>query len=246
MLPAAEISMELPEQTSSDCRLVIMAKAPRPGTVKTRLAGSLPVAAVADLYRCLLDDTLTLAHSLPAVKVAIMCPAADRDELMQLGGGTLDVVAQQGDGLAAGLTSVFAHFAASGGQRVIAFNSDSPHLPATVLAAAFEGLRERDVIVGPTFDGGYYLVGARASYVGLFGGDGMGTNSAFDALMDRAHKLQLSVGLTEPFYDVDIESDLTRLADELRLAPLRAPRTAAWLDEWQQVIPQLRATAGEI
>src|SRR5713226_19295 len=120
--------------------LVVMAKAPRPGMVKTRLAQSLPVEAVTELYRCLLDDTITLAHSLGAVEVAIMCPASDVEELTRSAGGAVGVVAQKGEGLAAGLTSVFAHFAAPRGQRVVAFNSDSPHLPASVLASAFEAL----------------------------------------------------------------------------------------------------------
>ena len=62
-----------------------MAKAPRPGAVKTRLTQSLSVEAVTELYRCLLDDTLALAHSLGGVKVAIMCPASDVEEMAQLG-----------------------------------------------------------------------------------------------------------------------------------------------------------------
>ena len=86
---------------NSDCTLVIMAKAPRAGMVKTRLAQSLPVEAVTELYRCLLDDTMALAHSLRSVKVAIMCPASDVEELAQLAGGETGVVAQQGEGLAA-------------------------------------------------------------------------------------------------------------------------------------------------
>ena len=71
-----------------NCTLVIMAKAPRPGAVKTRSAQSLCVEAVTELYRCLLDDTLALAHSLGGVKVAIMCPASDVEELKELGGAT--------------------------------------------------------------------------------------------------------------------------------------------------------------
>ena len=51
---------------------------------------------------------------------------------------------------------------------------------------------------------------------------------------------------TDPFYDIDVESDLTRLAAELRLAPARAPRTAAWLKQWQQVIALLRTAAGDL
>jgi glycosyltransferase A (GT-A) superfamily protein (DUF2064 family) len=149
-------------------------------------------------------------------------------------------VAQKGEGLAAGLTSVFAHFTARGKQRVVAFNSDSPHLPASILWSAFETLAEHEVVVGPTNDGGYYLVGAKDAHATLFDGDGMGTKSALEALLARARGLQLSVGLTDLFYDIDVEGDLTRLAAELRLAPARAPRTAVWLKEWGQAVAEMR------
>lgn len=224
--------------------LVVMAKAPRPGAVKTRLAQILPIEAVTELYRCLLDDTMALASSLGNVEVAIMCPASHVEELTGLAHGMIDVVAQNGEGLAAGLTSVFAHFAAGGRQRVVAFNSDSPHLPASVLESAFEKLATHDVVVGPTHDGGYYLVGGKASHPALFEGDKMGTKSAFDALLARARAMQLSVSLTDPFYDIDVEADLTRLSSELRLAPSRAPRTAVWLQEWKQTMAQLRTGKG--
>jgi uncharacterized protein len=135
-----ESSKENPAHSPDRGRtLVVMAKAPRPGLVKTRLAQSLPVEAVTELYRCLLDDTMMLARSLRTVDVAIMCPASDVEELTRLAHGAV-VVAQKGEGLAAGLTSVFAHFTAPGRQRVVAFNSDSPHLPASVLESAFEAL----------------------------------------------------------------------------------------------------------
>jgi rSAM/selenodomain-associated transferase 1 len=222
-----------------------MAKAPRPGMVKTRLTPGLSVEAVTEFYRCLLHDTMALAHSLSAVEVAIMCPAPDVEELARLASDDVDVVGQKGEGLAAGLTSVFAHFAA-GRQRVVAFNSDSPHLPASILASAFEALRAHDVVVGPTHDGGYYLVGAKAAHPALFDGDGMGTKSALDALLAHARGLKLSVGFTEPFYDIDVEGDLTRLAAELRLDPARAPRTAAWLKEWRPGTPHLRTGAGDL
>jgi rSAM/selenodomain-associated transferase 1 len=230
--------------------LVIMAKAPRPGAVKTRLASSLSDEAVTAFYRCLLDDTLALARSLSDVEVAIMCPDSDVSELAQLARNEASVVAQEGEGLAAGLTSVFAHFTPNDqskvhqredhereayGRRVIAFNADSPHLPRSVLEDAFEMLAAHDVVVGPTHDGGYYLVGAKASHPTLFAHDGMGTSSALERLLSHARALELSVGFAEPFYDVDVADDLTRLAEELRLAPARAPRTAAWLKEWERL-----------
>jgi uncharacterized protein len=214
--------------------LVVMAKAPRPGSVKTRLAKSLPVKAVTELYSCLLNDTIALGRSLGTVEVAIMCPSKDVEELHRSANGTINVVAQKGEGLAAGLTSVFSHFAGEKPRRVVAFNSDSPHLPAPILASAFEKLAGHDVVVGPTHDGGYYLVGAKAPHPALFDGDGMGTKSALDSLLCRARTLELSVGFTDSFYDIDVEDDLARMAAELRVAPARAPKTAAWLDGWMR------------
>jgi len=225
--------------------LVIMAKAPRPGAVKTRLSPSLPAAAVTEFYCCLLDDTIALARSLTDVEVAMMCPEIDVTELQRFAGNDTRVVAQRGEGLAAGLTSVFAHFAKDQ-RRTVAFNSDSPHLPSSVLEEAFEALTSRDLVVGPTHDGGYYLVGAKASHPTLFANDGMGTSSALERLLARARVLDLSVGFVEPFYDIDVTEDLTRLTAELRLAPTRAPRTAKWLQEWERTGAHLRTSTGEV
>jgi rSAM/selenodomain-associated transferase 1 len=223
-----------------------MAKAPKPGMVKTRLSESLPSAAVTLLYRCLLEDTLALAASLTGVEVAVMCPASHQDELVRLLGNTVQVVAQKGEGLAAGLTSVFRHFTTAGQQHVLAFNSDSPHLAPSVLDSAFEILATHDVVVGPTHDGGYYLVGAKAAHPGLFENDRMGTRSALDRLLTRSKFLELSTGFTEPFYDIDVASDLILLARELRLAPAKAPRTAMWFGEWQQAVAELRHSTGGV
>jgi rSAM/selenodomain-associated transferase 1 len=221
--------------SGSDRVLVIMAKAPRPGAVKTRLIPSLSPEVVTAFYCCLLDDTLALARSLGDVEVAIMCPNSDVNELAQLAGKEVSVLAQKGQGLAAGLTSVFAHFAEDHQRRTIAFNSDSPHLPRSVLEDAFATLAEHDVVVGPTDDGGYYLVGAKASHPALFVHEGMGTSSALERLLSSARALELSIGFSDPFYDIDLADDLTRLATELRLAPMRAPHTARWLKEWEFV-----------
>ena len=232
--------------SGSDCVLAIMAKAPRPGEVKTRLTPNLSPEAVTDFYSCLLHDTLALARSLGDVEVAIMCPDSDVYALAQLAGNGASVVAQKGEGLAAGLTSVFVHFAQGHQRRTIAFNSDSPHLPRSVLENAFDTLAAHDVVVGPTHDGGYYLVGAKASHPTLFAQDGMGTSTALERLLSHARALELSVGFADPFYDIDVADDLTRLAAELRLAPTRAPRTARWLREWELVAAQLRTGTGEL
>lgn len=207
--------------------LVVMAKAPRAGYVKTRLSAALPTEAVVALYRCLIEDTIALARSVRGVRVSVVCPHADATELA----AWLDVpvVPQEGDGLAAGLASAFHLHLTEGCVRVITFNGDSPHLPARVLEAAFDLLDGADLVVGPTEDGGYYLVGAKAVHAQLFDAQRIGTETALQALLSRARALNLEIALTEPWYDIDDASDLTRLAAELPTVAERAPRTAAWL-----------------
>jgi len=221
-----------------------MAKAPRLGSVKTRLAKSLPLPAVTELYQCFLNDTIALAQAIDHVDVAIMCPVPDVQELSRAVPHTVRVVPQSGEGLAAALASVFTHFADIGRHRIIAFNSDSPHLPVSILETAFDLLATCDLVVGPTHDGGYYLVGAKASHPGLFASNGMGTASALEALLKRASNLNLSVRVIDSFYDIDVAADLHRLAEELRRVPGKAPRTAAWLVEWRRAQAEHRSNIG--
>ena len=218
-----------------DCALVIMAKAPCAGRVKTRLEPAVPPDALVALYRCLIEDTVALARQTGVPRIAVVCPRGDRGEVSRW--LDIEVVEQEGDGLAAGLDSVFRLFVGDGCRRVIAFNGDTPHLPPDTLAGAFPLLARHDLVVGPTEDGGYYLVGARGAHGGLFAADGLGTGGALRALLARAAERGVGVALTEAWYDVDEGSDLARLGAELRRTPARAPRTAAWLAAWNGRTP---------
>jgi uncharacterized protein len=208
--------------------LVVMAKAARPGHVKTRLAGSLPADAIIDLYKCLIEDTVQLARSVTTDALAIVCPSSDAADLSSWL-PDIEIVAQQGEGLAAGLVSAFRVFINRGYRHVLALDGDSPQIPNSTLEQAFCILDSADVAVGPTTDGGYYLVGATALHTKLFDHHRLGTGGALDSLLATARTLNLKVALTETAYDVDEAGDLARLAKELVLAPSRAPRTAQWL-----------------
>jgi len=218
-----------------DCALVIMAKAPCAGRVKTRLEPAVPPDALVALYRCLIEDTVALARQAGVPRIAVVCPHGDRGEIAHW--LDIEVVEQEGHGLAAALDSVFRLFVGDGCRRVIAFNGDTPHLPPDTLAGAFALLTHHDVVVGPTEDGGYYLVGARGAHPGLFDAHGLGTGGALRSLLARAAERGLGVALTEAWYDVDEGSDLARLGAELRRTPARAPRTAAWLAAWNGRMP---------
>lgn len=211
-----------------DCVLAIMAKAPRPGYVKTRLLRHYPSDQVLAIYRCLVEDTVSVARQLPDAHLAVVCPAGDRGEL-QAWLPDVEILEQAGAGLADGLASTFTIFGQQGFARIIALNCDTPHVPAAALVEAFELLRAREIVIGPTLDGGYYLVGATTAHPTLFDGSPLGTGNARAALEGRIRDLGLSLGLTEACYDVDRREDLERLREELRAHPERAPRTATWL-----------------
>ena len=102
-------------------------------------------------------------------------------------------------------------------------------------------LATHDVVVGPTDDGGYYLIGAKAAYPSLFAGDGMGTTSALVRLLARTEQLGLSTIFSSAFYDIDLADDLLQLGQELQGAPERAPRTAQWFADWAETVTELRS-----
>jgi uncharacterized protein len=223
--------------------LAIMMKAPRAGAVKTRLQAAHAPEAIVTLYRALVEDTIDLARSVHLRTVA-MCPAGDEGALRQWLPNDIDVVPQRGAGLAAGLLSTFEQLCTNG-QRVIAFNADSPHLPSEVLESAFAALAENDVVVGPCDDGGYYLVGAKRPYPGLFDATTMGKNSACGALLAQAELRELRVALVAEHYDVDLPIDVERLRRDLAMHPRRATRTAAILEVWRRRALDLNPGAGD-
>ncbi len=225
--------MDVPLPSDSvDCALVVMAKAPRAGRVKPRLAPPLSPDAAATLANALLTDTIRLAVTLSGIRVTLVCAHGEAPLLRPIVPDGVQVVEQHGSGLAAALASTFDRFLRAGYQKVIAFNSDSPHIARETIADAFAALDTVDLVVGPTEDGGYYLVGAKAVFPNLFNGEQLGTSGALDALTRRAADLNLRVASCARMFDVDLPADLARLAEELRLAPERAPATAALLAEW--------------
>lgn len=214
--------------------VVVMAKAPREGFAKTRLTRAYPAYDVVQLAECMLQDTVTLVQKLARVHVAVVCPLQDVADIELRFPADVHVVGQRGNGLAAALVSAFERFVPDF-RRVVAVDSDSPHLPLASLQSALGLLETSDLVVGPTEDGGYYLVGASEVYPRLFELAPLGGCNAREALVGNARALGLSVAFTEPSYDVDVPADVRRLAAELRIEPARAPRTAALLASWQPI-----------
>lgn len=197
--------------------VVIMAKEPVPGRTKTRLHPLLGSEAAADLYRCFLMDTIELAVAAPGADVILAIdPPTSTDFFTDLAPG-IPVVPQRGAHLGDRLDSVIDSCLRSGYEHVVAVGSDSPSLPTSFIATAFDELdrTDVDVVLGPTEDGGYYLIGVDRRPGALVTDVTMSTPEVLSETVAVADRLGLTIQLVERWYDIDEPADLRRLKDEL-------------------------------
>jgi rSAM/selenodomain-associated transferase 1 len=193
--------------------VAIMAKAPRPGTVKTRLCPPLLPAEAAALYRCFLLDKIAAVGALADTQpVVAYTPDDARAEFDGLAPG-FSLVAQRGRDLGARLHSTLASLLAAGHAGAIAVDSDTPTLPGAFLQQAVHCLTRPgpDVVLGPTEDGGYYLIGVRRAHRELFDGVPWSTSDVLDVTLKRAAEAGLRAACLPSWFDVDTPDDLQRL-----------------------------------
>jgi rSAM/selenodomain-associated transferase 1 len=211
--------------------LVIAAKAPRAGAVKTRLAGAeFPPERAAELAAAFLRDTVATARH-PSVRADVLL-ALDGDEAdLPPDLRTLPILRQRGNDLGERLVGIFGDRFGEGRTAVCVVGSDAPHLPAAFLAEAFGRLRraDTDVVLGPADDGGYYLVGLKEPRPALFAQIPWSTAGVLEATRERARADGLRVALLPPWYDIDTLDDLARLRRDLARGTAVAPETDAAL-----------------
>jgi hypothetical protein len=195
-----------------------MAKQPAPNQTKTRLQGTLTAHQAADLYRCFLLDTFRLMQRVKGVQpVVAYTPDEAQAYFRALVPQGFALTAQVGHDLSERLDNVLGHWLEQGYEQALALDSDSPTLPPSYVADAFQTLDERDVdvVLGPCQDGGYYLVGIKARRPALFRGIQMSTDSVLQETVAAAVRERLRVHLLPTWYDVDTPADLERLKREL-------------------------------
>jgi hypothetical protein len=141
------------------------------------------------------------------------------------------LVAQRGDDLGARLSHAFEDLLADGAPGAIVIGSDVPTLPRAVLVAALERLAGADLVLGPSEDGGYYLIGLREPRAALFADMAWSTEGVFDETLRRAGALGLDVGLLPAWFDVDTAVDLERLQASLATSGPGARNTRRFFAE---------------
>jgi rSAM/selenodomain-associated transferase 1 len=214
--------------------LIVFAKRPEPGRVKTRLCPPFTPAQAALLYRAMLADVLDASAALAARRGLdawlAVAPAQACAELARECPPAFRVVAQRGPDLAARMEWAVAEAASGGAAPILLRGSDSPALDAASLDAALDALADHDLALCPDRDGGYGLVGLRRPAPGLFSHP-MSTRSVLEDTLRRAEQLGLSTRVLEPRFDIDRVDDLRWLAElRARSGGEQCPRTLAYLD----------------
>lgn len=221
--------------------VVLFVKKPEAGKVKTRLQSHCSAEEAARLYRAfLLDSAETLAASAASRKVVAYAPATAENSLRKLlsTAGDFEYVAQPMGDLGNRLQEVVQWAFARGTEKVVVLGSDSPSMPVEYINRALELLQQSDVVLGPSTDGGYYLLGQRRGEHRLFSSIEWGTGVVLEQTLARLDGQQLA--LLPPWYDIDTPREAAFLRAHLaamRRAGLTAGRHSLAVLETMQLPP---------
>jgi rSAM/selenodomain-associated transferase 1 len=211
-------------------RLGVFAKTPRLGEVKTRLCPPLSAEQALALHRALVEDTLDRLEqvSRPELEHWIYTsePLDNPADLTIPVEWTRQI--QQGHDLGAKLENAFRSAFQDGVERMVVVGTDSPTVPLDCLYEAFDELKRYDCVIGPSLDGGYYLIGCSHFIAEIFQEVSWGEVTVLRETTDTLQRMQKSFNYLIDWYDIDTDEDLMRLREEItfytRVDPSRVPK----------------------
>lgn len=213
--------------------IIIMAKVPLAGTVKTRLQKSLSDAQCAEFAECLLDDAVHRAETFESKLIIAYSPPERGAYFQRFSDKNIILIPQKGDDLGARMFHAFEFAFQQNSDAVVMIGTDSPTFPFDYIEQAFEHLElETDAVLGKTADGGFYLIGLRKPDARIFESVAWSSPKTFEQVFRNMHRLEWHLREVPSWYDVDTPEDLEKLKTELRHnqnAQRRAPKTFAWI-----------------
>ena len=222
------------------CALAMMTKAPQAGRVKTRLVPPLSPDEAAELNKCFLRDTAPAISNATSDKnacaIAVYTPVGSEQAYADILPADFSLLPQRGEKFGERLCLAAEDLFKCGFESVCLIDSDSPTVPAENFAKAIDLLNTSAdrVVLGPSDDGGYYLIGLKKPHRQLFEAIDWSTERVFDQSMQRARAIGLEVKLLPTGYDVDDVLSLRRLCNELMRDNVRrdiAPHTRKFVQE---------------
>ena len=202
----------------TDSAIIVFVKYPEPGKVKTRLAAKIGNALAADIYSYFVQETFFVMKQVKTAEKFVAFSPQEREkdffQFFKSEGTWFPQLKSQslGDRIHHAMNYVLQQ----GYRRVVAIGTDSPSLPAEYVAQALEELKKHDTVVGPSEDGGYYLIGARKAPKELFQQIDWSTDKVFEQTIARTKEYDLSVQILPAWYDVDDIETLVKLSHQVK------------------------------
>ena len=232
----------IPMKTKADTCLIVFAKNPKPNQVKTRLIPALTPEQAASLFRAFLIDWCETLKQLSNVDfILAYTPPEALSNMQELIGGDFTYVPQKGADLGERLINATQWAAENGYKKAILVGSDSPTLPLSYVSQGVDSLNACDVVLGPSMDGGYYLIGFSTDRLNtivpyIFENIAWSTEHVLLQTVERIDSISAKLTLLPPWYDVDTSDDLLFLHAHLRALrsaneKIQAKRTESYLLE---------------
>lgn len=217
--------------------LVVVAKPAIAGEVKTRLCPPLTSLQARALYECLLKDVVAKMGKYSDADLWVAFAPNGEEYFRRHFAGTVRLIAQRGRDLGERLHHVFVDLFHRGYREIVITDSDSPTVPLSSIELAYGKLADEQcqLVLGPSMDGGYYLIGLKSPVQELFQRISWSTEAVLSQTLQRASEAELRTALLPRAYDIDVERDLHRLRSDLGkhhgLQEL-VPRTAVFLQSF--------------
>jgi hypothetical protein len=187
--------------------LVVMARAPRLGTVKTRLAAEVGDERALAIHRAMTERVVRAVGSAPCAVTVSYTPSDAGTEMGEWLGDRFQFVPQSGSGLGERMLAAIEGRLAGGAERVVVIGTDCPTLDAGTVREALAALETHDVVFGPASDGGYYLVGVRGPHRAIFDRVPWSSEHTLAVSLVRAADAGLTIALLDEMRDVDTAED---------------------------------------
>ncbi len=201
--------------------LIIFAKSPIPGKVKTRLTPHITPTEAAELYKSFIADIICSTRKLKCDQVAIAyTPSNAEATFHSICGQSVNYLPQKGDNLGERMKNAFKLSFNEGSKRTVIIGTDSPTLPLSYIQKSFDVLKEVPIAIGPTFDGGYYLIGLSEQNDAIFDGIDWSTSKVFDQTLTRIQTINKQLYVLPPWYDVDTPDNLGFLRSHIQAMKL--------------------------
>lgn len=205
---AEEVALRDPMKRS---KLIIFTRYPEPGCTKTRLIGTLGAQGAADLQRQMTEWTVRAACAARVkskTDIEVCFTGGGEQKMRQWLGASLAYRLQVGQDLGERMANVFQGGFAEGYRSIVLIGTDCPELTADILDKAFGLLEQHDVVIGPTHDGGYYLIGMTGAFPQVFTQMPWGTDAVLEKTLEVLRSIGALWALTDELTDVDTSEDL--------------------------------------